>query len=365
MHKYKSNAGFKNYEPPSDDTARGDIVSKSTPKWKSTVILVGVVITVLFLIIAAIVCLMSDENPAEDEFATTQAITETFDYDELFKTETTVSEEEMSSSENSNFSEEKSEIKASETKSIPESLSSNNESKHNVSNQISSSNEEKANKKNSSESSNNINRNSISYSNNNSNQSNNSNQDNNTDYNYNSNSNSNNQVIDNTPKTVEVNSVSISNSNITITVGKTTTLSASVSPSNATNKSVTWSSGNNSVVAVNKGKVTALNVGSTQIYAISNNGIKAICNVTVKDKPEEVDNVCIIPESKTIKIGQTVTVELKGAKNCTWNISNPFVVNEVSKQNTKITVRGAKKGITNVEAVLPNGKTYKAKITVQ
>lgn len=364
MPKYKSNAGFKNYEPTSnDDTANGDIVARSTPKWKSTVILVGVVITVLFLIIAAMVCLMSDETPSEDESATTQPIAETLDYDELFKTaETTISDEgknfSFSSSEHSSNSEEKFETKAAETKNTSES----SDSKHNVSSQNSSSNKEKTNNNSSSQVSNNTNNNSNNYSYNEPKQSNNGNQNNNnTDYN----SNSNNKVIDNTPKTVEVNSVSISSSNITITVGKATTLSASVSPSNASNKSITWSSGNNSIVAVNQGRVTALSVGSTQIYAISNNGIKATCNVTVKDKPEEVDNVSITPEFKTIKIGQTVTIEIKGANKCTWNISNPFVVKEVSKQNTKITVKGAKKGITNIEAVLPNGKSYKAKITVQ
>ena len=50
---------------------------------------------------------------------------------------------------------------------------------------------------------------------------------------------------------VYVTEISLSQSGLSLTVGQSFTLSASVSPSNATNKSVTWTSSNSAVATVN------------------------------------------------------------------------------------------------------------------
>lgn len=68
-----------------------------------------------------------------------------------------------------------------------------------------------------------------------------------------------------------------------IVEGETSELSVAIVPENATDKSVTWSSADQSVASVNdKGKVTALAAGETIITASTNDGGKtAVCTVKV------------------------------------------------------------------------------------
>lgn len=84
-------------------------------------------------------------------------------------------------------------------------------------------------------------------------------------------------------QTINVNSISISSGKVDITTGKTLNLSANISPSNATNKTVTWSSSNSGVVSVSNGKLSALKAGTATITAKSHNGKTAVCTVTVRN----------------------------------------------------------------------------------
>ena len=61
-------------------------------------------------------------------------------------------------------------------------------------------------------------------------------------------------------------------------------LNAAINPSNATNKSVSWSSSDNRVATVSNGTVVAKGAGTATITAKSNNGKTASCSVTVKAK---------------------------------------------------------------------------------
>ena len=83
------------------------------------------------------------------------------------------------------------------------------------------------------------------------------------------------------PSTVEVTSITLNKTNVTLEEGKTTTLTATINPSNANNKTITWSSDNTSIATVNNGKVTAKKAGTANIIAKSNNGKTATCKVTV------------------------------------------------------------------------------------
>ena len=83
------------------------------------------------------------------------------------------------------------------------------------------------------------------------------------------------------PPIINVESVSLNYSNETIVIGDTLTISATVSLNNATDKSISWASSNNSVATVDDGVVTALSVGTTTITATTNNNKTATCNITV------------------------------------------------------------------------------------
>ena len=81
---------------------------------------------------------------------------------------------------------------------------------------------------------------------------------------------------------VPVSGVTLSQSDAVLMVGGTQTLTATVAPANATNKSVTWTTSNASVATVANGVVTAVGVGSATITATTTNGAKtASCAVTV------------------------------------------------------------------------------------
>ena len=85
---------------------------------------------------------------------------------------------------------------------------------------------------------------------------------------------------------ISVSSVSLNKSNLTLTEGDSETLTATVSPSDATNKNVSWKSSNTSVATVSSsGKVTAVKAGSATITVTTEDGGKtATCSVTVKAK---------------------------------------------------------------------------------
>ena len=77
--------------------------------------------------------------------------------------------------------------------------------------------------------------------------------------------------------------ITISPTSVTLEVGQTTSVSASVSPSNANNRNYTLTSSNTGVATVSNGVITAIGVGTCTITATSSDGgHKANCSVTVK-----------------------------------------------------------------------------------
>lgn len=83
-------------------------------------------------------------------------------------------------------------------------------------------------------------------------------------------------------KTIAVTKVSLNKTSVTVKRGSKYTLKATVSPSNATNKKVTWSSANPSVASVSSsGVVLGKRSGTATITAKTSNGKKATCKVKV------------------------------------------------------------------------------------
>ena len=80
-----------------------------------------------------------------------------------------------------------------------------------------------------------------------------------------------------------VSAVSFNKDTLELVEGKTATLICTVSPDNATDKSLTWKSSNESVATVDKnGLVTAIAPGNCTITVTSNNGKTDECRVTVE-----------------------------------------------------------------------------------
>lgn len=86
--------------------------------------------------------------------------------------------------------------------------------------------------------------------------------------------------------TVYVSNITLNKTSASLYIGETTQLYADVSPSSATNKSVSWTSDDTSVATVsNSGKVTAKSAGTAIITckAMDGSGEKATCIISVKE----------------------------------------------------------------------------------
>ncbi len=148
-------------------------------------------------------------------------------------------------------------------------------------------------------------------------------------------------------KVVSVTGVSLNSTSLTMTEGDTQTLTATVSPSNATDKSVTWTTNNSSVATVSSsGVVTAKSPGTATITVKTNDGGKtATCTVTVKAKVIPVTGISLNTSSMTMKVGETkalsatVTPSNATDKTVTWKSSNTSVATVDS--NGKVTAKSA------------------------
>lgn len=78
--------------------------------------------------------------------------------------------------------------------------------------------------------------------------------------------------------------VALNKTEVELLEGKTTTLSATVTPDNATDKTVKWTSDNTAVATVDEnGNITAVKAGTATITVTTNDGnVSATCKVTVK-----------------------------------------------------------------------------------
>ena len=87
------------------------------------------------------------------------------------------------------------------------------------------------------------------------------------------------------PKLVRASAIELSESEKTVFVGDTFTITVTVKPEDAWNRTVTWSSSDPSIATVDEnGTVTAIAKGEAIITAESADGVKAECRVTVEKK---------------------------------------------------------------------------------
>ena len=107
--------------------------------------------------------------------------------------------------------------------------------------------------------------------------------------------------VDSKPKNIAVTSVTLDKTSATLLVGNTLTVKATVKPTNATNKTVTWSSSNSKVVTVDKnGKITAVGVGTATVTAkAGNKTAKVTITVTTQDQIN-------MDKAKSVIVGKTI-----------------------------------------------------------
>lgn len=154
--------------------------------------------------------------------------------------------------------------------------------------------------------------------------------------------------------------ITLNKSKITLGVKETCLLNAKVSPSDASQK-VTWKSDRTSVAKVSaSGKITAHKAGTATITAVTSNGKKASCKVTVKKAPGKIT---LNARTKTLKKGKTFQIKVKLPKGTASNkISYSSNKKSVATVNASGRITAKKKGKAVITVKTFNKK--KARITV-
>ena len=167
---------------------------------------------------------------------------------------------------------------------------------------------------------------------------------------------------------IAVSSVTLSTSSISLKVGETYTLTATISPDNADNKKVIWSSDNASVASVdNSGVVTAVAPGETSVIAKSDDGGKqASCKITVTSRETKVTGVSLNQTSMEIAVGDecvltaTVTPEDATNRNVSWMSSDDAIASVANGKVKALTVGKAKITVETEDG----GKTAECSVNV-
>lgn len=172
-----------------------------------------------------------------------------------------------------------------------------------------------------------------------------------------------------TPAKVAVSEVSLNKTSVTITEGGTETLTATVSPTDATEKRVNWSSSDASVVSVDgNGMLTAVKVGSATITVSTVDGGKtANCRVTVEAKVIPVTGVSLnaetleVVEGDVIPLQATVSPEDASEKAVVWSASDMSLV---SLESDGLTAIGSG-NVTITVTTKDGGKTASCEVTIK
>ena len=110
-------------------------------------------------------------------------------------------------------------------------------------------------------------------------------------------------------KVIAVESISLDKTSLTMTEGDQVTLTASVSPDNATDKAVSWFSSDEGVVSVKDGVVTAVKEGSSVVTAKAGDKM-AECNVTVEKKQIPTESISFDRTYAAMLVGDILTIKV-------------------------------------------------------
>ena len=164
------------------------------------------------------------------------------------------------------------------------------------------------------------------------------------------------------------NGVTLDQTSITLNKGESQTLVATVQPGEATNKTVSWTSGNTSVATVNSdGKVTATGGGKTTITVTTAYGNTDKCDVTVV---VPVLSVSLNKTTHTLIMENSFILEVSfnpgdvTDKSVTWEIGEGSSFITIQPNTTKCTVTAVAAGTATVTVTSANGKSATCTFTI-
>ena len=163
---------------------------------------------------------------------------------------------------------------------------------------------------------------------------------------------------------VAVSGVALNKKVATINVGKTVTVKATVTPANAANKTLAWTSSNTKIATVSNGVVKGVKAGRVVITAKTTDGsnISATCTVTVKQPVTSIS----LSKKATMYTGKKLTLKAKvnpanaSNKALTWKSYNT----KIAKVASNGVVTGVKAGTVKITATAKDGSRKSATCTV-
>ena len=126
---------------------------------------------------------------------------------------------------------------------------------------------------------------------------------------------------------IPVTSITLNKTALNLTKGQTETLIATVSPADATDKTVTWTTSNEKIASVSNGTVTALYSGTVTITAIAG-AQRATCTVTITTPVTGIaldSNSLELTEGDNATLVATVSPSDADDKTVRWSSSNTSV----------------------------------------
>lgn len=159
-------------------------------------------------------------------------------------------------------------------------------------------------------------------------------------------------------KEIPVQKIEISAASKKVKEGETLKLSAVVTPENASNKEITWSSRNEEIATVSAdGTVTGVKAGTVVIKAAAKDGSGVTDGIEIMVEPILVESIQVNAESTAIKEGETTKVS---ATVLPENASNPKVIWSSESPATATveqdgTVTGVKAGKAVIKATASDG----------
>lgn len=162
-----------------------------------------------------------------------------------------------------------------------------------------------------------------------------------------------------------VTGVSVDPQELSLITGDKAIIKAIITPADATDKSIIWSSSDKNIATVDSnGEVTALKAGNAEIYAVTNDGgKKAICRIGIRQlsegitiEPEEIE----IYTGETSQLNATLFPENTSDKTLKWESSNTSIV---TVDQTGL-IRAIKAGSATISVTSTDGGNHSATCTV-
>ena len=152
---------------------------------------------------------------------------------------------------------------------------------------------------------------------------------------------------------IQVESVTLNQNTLDLEVGsESVILTATVLPENATDKTVTWASDNESVATVENGVVTVISPGLAVITASAGDIVSEPCIVTVTEPVIHVESITLNESEMNLTVGEepsiltaTIIPENATDKTLVWHSSNEDIV---TVENGILTIIGV--GSSNITA---------------